>query len=51
MDVRNYFLNDLQQSLLNAYMNGRKPGLTRREPKVKFYEQDYEKLIESIKNT
>ena len=32
-------------------MNGRKAELTRREPNVKFYEQDCEKLIESIKNT
>ena len=51
MDVHNYFFNDLQETLFSAYMNGRKPELTRRELNVKFYEQDYEKLIESIKNT
>lgn len=34
-----------------SWMNGRKPVLKRREPSLDFYESDFGKLLDNVKNT
>ena len=46
-----WFLNDLKETLFDSYQNGRKPVLTNREPSLDFYEKDFGRLLDSIKNT
>lgn len=46
-----WFLNDLKETLFDSYHNGRKPLLTGRDPSLDFYERDFRKLLERIKNT
>lgn len=46
-----WFLNDLKETLFDTYKNGRKPLLTNRMPDLNFYESDFGKLFDNVKNT
>ena len=46
-----WFLNDLKETLFDAYQNGRQPVLAGREPNLNFYESDFSRLFENVKNT
>ncbi|MFA6190782.1 MAG: hypothetical protein WC665_00385 [Sulfurimonas sp.] len=46
-----WFLNDLKETLFDSYHNGKKPLLIKRDPSLDFYERDFGKLLDSIKNT
>lgn len=45
-----WFLNDIKVTLFETYQNGRKPILQSRHPDVGFYESDYAKLLDLVKN-
>lgn len=45
-----WFLNDLKETLSETYQNGMKPILQSREPDVDFYESDYAKLLDLVKD-
>jgi len=44
-----WFLSDLKTTLFDAFQNGRKPQLNGREPDIKFYEDDFAKLLNNVK--
>lgn len=46
-----WFLNDLQETLFDAFQNGKKPILEGREPNLEFYERDFGKLLDNVKNS
>ena len=45
-----WFLHDLKETLFQTYQNGEKPELKGRRPDIVYYEKDFGKLLENIKN-
>ena len=44
-----WFLYDLQQTLFDAYNNGKRPLLKGRKPNFNFYEDDFGRLLDQVK--
>lgn len=45
-----WFLYDLKETLFDTYWNGKQPLLMGRKPDVNFYERDFGKLMDIVKN-